>query len=209
MPQLYLASNSPRRREILQNLGYTIHNIAAEIDETPRPSESAHDYVLRLAIAKNRAARQANPQAQQFPIISADTSVVHRDIILGKPTSPEHAAAMLRGLSGDTHQVLTAVCVSFGAHEHATVQQNNVQFCPLTPAQIAAYIATGEPLDKAGAYGIQGIGGVFVQHLAGSFTGVMGLPVFETIALLQRCGAAVPPFQAAAASLHPAHKESP
>ena len=146
MPQLYLASNSPRRREILQNLGYTIHNIAAE---------------------------------------------------------------MLRGLSGDTHQVLTAVCVSFGAHEHAAVQQNTVQFCPLGDAQIAAYIATGEPLDKAGAYGIQGIGGVFVQHLAGSFTGVMGLPVFETIALLQRCGAAVPPFQAAAASLHPAHKESP
>ena len=209
MPQLYLASNSPRRREILQNLGYTIHNIAAEIDETPRTREPAHDYVLRLAIAKNRAARQANPHARQFPIISADTSVVHRGAILGKPASPEHAAAMLRELSGDTHQVLTAVCVSFGEHEHACVQQNNVQFCPMGDAQIAAYIATGEPLDKAGAYGIQGIGGVFVQHLAGSFTGVMGLPVFETIALLQRCGAAVPPFQAAAASLHPAHKESP
>ena len=209
MPQLYLASNSPRRREILQNLGYTIHNIAAEIDETPRPNETAHDYVLRLAVAKNRAARQAHPHARQFPVISADTSVVHRGAILGKPASPEHAAAMLRELSGDTHQVLTAVCVSFGEHEHACVQQNNVQFCPLTNAQIAAYIATGEPLDKAGAYGIQGIGGVFVQYLAGSFTGVMGLPVFETIALLQRCGAAVPPFQAAAASLHPAHKESP
>jgi len=90
-----------------------------------------------------------------------------------------------------------AALVPLLCHEHAAVQQNNVQFCPLTPAQIAAYIATGEPLDKAGAYGIQGIGGVFVQHLAGSFTGVMGLPVFETIALLQRCGAAVPPFQAA------------
>ena len=194
MPQLYLASNSPRRREILQNLGYTIHNIAAEIDETPRPNEAAPDYVLRLAIAKNRAARQANPQAQQFPIISADTSVVHRGAILGKPTSPEHAAEMLRGLSGDTHQVLTAVCVSFGAHEHATVQQNNVQFCPLTNAQIAAYIATGEPLDKAGAYGIQGIGGVFVAHLSGSFSGVMGLPVFETVQLLHQLGAPVPPF---------------
>ena len=209
MPQLYLASNSPRRREILQNLGYTIHNIAAEIDETPHPNETAHDYVLRLAVAKNRAARQAHPHARQFPVISADTSVVHRGAILGKPATPEHAAAMLRELSGDTHQVLTAVCVSFVEHEHACVQQNNVQFCPLGDAQIAAYIATGEPLDKAGAYGIQGIGGVFVQHLAGSFTGVMGLPVFETIALLQRCGAAVPPFQAAAASLHPAHKESP
>ena len=209
MPQLYLASNSPRRREILQNLGYTIHNIAAEIDETPLAHESAHDYVLRLAIAKNHAARQANPQASQFPIISADTSVVHRGAILGKPATLEHATAMLRGLSGDTHQVLTAVCVSFGAHEHAIVQQNNVQFCPLTNAQIAAYISTGEPLDKAGAYGIQGIGGVFVQHLAGSFTGAMGLPVFETIALLQRCGAAVPPFQAAAASLHPTYKKSP
>ena len=120
--------------------------------------------------------------------------MVHRGAILGKPTSPEHAAEMLRGLSGDTHQVLTAVCVSFGAQEHATVQQNNVQFCPLTAAQIAAYIATGEPLDKAGAYGIQGIGGVFVAHLSGSFSGVMGLPVFETVQLLRQLGAPVPPF---------------
>ena len=194
MPQLYLASNSPRRREILQNLGYTIHNIAAEIDETPRPNEPAHDYVLRLAVAKNRTARQANPHARQFPIISADTSVVHRGAILGKPATPEHAAAMLRELSGDTHQVLTAVCVSFGEHEHACVQQNNVQFCPMGDAQIAAYIATGEPLDKAGAYGIQGIGSVFVAHLSGSFSGVMGLPVFETVQLLRQLGSPVPPF---------------
>ena len=115
---------------------------------------------------------------------------------MGKPESTVHAAEMLRELSDCTHQVLTAVCVSLGTHEHALVQQNDVRFRPLSDSEIAAYIATGEPMDKAGAYGIQGIGGVFITHLSGSFTGVMGLPVFETVDLLRRCGANVPPFVA-------------
>lgn len=195
--EIYLASNSPRRCEILQNLGYTVHNIAAEIDERPLAAETPQDYVLRLARQKNAAARAAYSQAQNFPIISADTSVVHRRRILGKPQSAAQAAEVLCALSGNVHQVLTAVCVSFGGKILAQVQQNDVQFKTLSDAEIAAYVATGEPLDKAGAYGIQGIGGVFVQHLSGSFTGVMGLPVFETVALLRQCGADVPPFQAA------------
>ncbi len=196
-PAVYLASNSPRRREILQNLGYAVRNIAVETDETPHAGEAAADYVLRLARAKNQAARAAHPEAADCAIVSADTAVVLDGAILGKPADAAHAAAMLRALSGRTHQVLTAVCVSFRGHTHALVQQNDVGFRQLDDAEIAAYLATGEPLDKAGAYGIQGIGGVFVRHLSGSFTGVMGLPVFETVELLHRCGARVPPFQAA------------
>ncbi|ULJ60167.1 Maf family protein [Wielerella bovis] len=194
--EILLASASPRRRDILHNLGYTVHTVSADIDETPRTNETPHDYVLRLATEKNRAVR-AKHFADNLPIVSADTSVVQHGKILGKPESKIHAAQMLTALSGCTHQVLTAVCVSFGEHEYALVQQNDVQFKILSLEEISAYIATGEPMDKAGAYGIQGIGGVFVAHLSGSFTGVMGLPVFETVTLLRRCGANVPPFQAA------------
>ena len=192
---ILLASNSPRRHEILANLGYTIRVQAANIHETTRPNEAARDYVLRLAIEKNRTVKtNLSGSLKNLPIISADTSVILNDEILGKPTSPEHATQMLRQLSGSQHLVLTAVCVSFGESEKFCVQENHVQFAPLSDAQIAAYIATGESLDKAGAYGIQGIGGVFISQLSGSFTGVMGLPVFETVALLRECGAAVPPF---------------
>lgn len=194
-PEILLASASPRRREILHNLGYTVHTVAADIDETPCAHESAHAYVLRLAIEKNHAVR-AKHFSDYLPIVSADTSVVSQGKILGKPESAAHATEMLRELSDCTHQVLTAVCVSLGTHEHALVQQNDVCFRLLSDSEIAAYIATGEPMDKAGAYGIQGIGGVFVAHLSGSFTGVMGLPVFETVDLLRRCGANVPPFVA-------------
>lgn len=193
MNTILLASNSPRRYEILSNLGYSVQTCAANIDETPHPNESAKDYVLRLAIEKNRSVRTQLSGSPQT-IISADTSVVLNDQILGKPHSPEHATQMLQALSGKTHQVLTAVCVSHNGQEFAQVQTNQVQFKSLSNAEIAAYIATGEPTDKAGAYGIQGIGGIFVVNLSGSFTGVMGLPVFETIQLLQRCGVATPPF---------------
>lgn len=193
--EVYLASGSPRRRDILQQLGYTVHVVAANIDETLHEGESASDYVRRLACEKNRAV--APHLVCDLPVVSADTSVVKDGVILGKPSSSEHAAQMLRTLSGCTHQVLTAVCVSFGEQEFCCVQTNCVQFKQLSEKEIFSYIATGEPMDKAGAYGIQGIGGVFVQQLSGSFTGVMGLPVFETVQLLQRCGACVPPFQAA------------
>ena len=114
--------------------------------------------------------------------------------ILGKPKDVADAQRILTALSGCVHQVLTAVCVSYQGHEYACIQKNQVQFKSLTQNEIHAYIATGEPMDKAGAYGIQGLGGVFVANLSGSFTGVMGLPVFETMQLLQQIGWATPPF---------------
>ena len=145
--------------------------------------------MVRLAVEKNRIVAAQSPD---MPVVSADTCVVLGDEILGKPESPEHARQMLRRLSGKTHRVLTGACVSLGGQEVHCVQVNEVRFKPLSEEEIAAYLSTGEPFDKAGGYGIQGIAGCFVAHLSGSFTGVMGLPVFETMQLLQQCGIALP-----------------
>lgn len=195
MHSILLASGSPRRREILENLGFIVNKLFAEIDETPHDNENAIDYVRRMAIEKNRAAVAQFGSTEQA-ILSADTTVAFNGNILGKPDNAAHARDILHTLSGQTHQVLTAVCVSRAGQEYITVQSSDVTFKPLSEAEIAAYIATGEPLDKAGAYGIQGLGGAFVAHLSGSFTGVMGLPVFETLALLREAGVSVPPFSA-------------
>lgn len=193
-PLLYLASASPRRQQLLQQLGYQIKLCAANIDETPHLAEIAHDYVLRMAIEKNRAARALQPEWLDAPIISADTTVAWQQKILGKPLDAAEAYTMLAQLSGCTHQVLTAVCVFYRQQELFVVQQSHVEFKVLSEQKIHAYIATGEPLDKAGAYAIQGIAGTFVRNLSGSFTGVMGLPMFETVELLRQSGASVPPF---------------
>ncbi len=189
---LILASASPRRREILENLGYAVRTGAVPIDETPLAAEAAEPYVLRMAQQKNRAALAVH--GDSLPLLSADTTVALDGRILGKPESADHARSMLRALSGRSHQVLTAVCVHYQGREHSIVQSSDVRFKALSDSEIERYIAGGEPMDKAGAYGIQGAGGIFVSHLAGSFTGVMGLPVYETVRLLQPCGAAVPPF---------------
>lgn len=192
---LYLASGSPRRREILLSLGFEAVRVAAEIDEMPYPDEAAGPYALRLAQEKNRAAQIVAQQQgldAAVPLLTADTTVALNGRILGKPESLQQARAMLQALSGSVHQVFTAVCVSQAGQMRCVLQQSGVHFKTLTAAEIEAYLASGEPMDKAGAYGIQGLGGVFVQHLAGSFTGVMGLPVFETAALLAELGVAVP-----------------
>ncbi|MDO4694081.1 MAG: nucleoside triphosphate pyrophosphatase [Eikenella sp.] len=192
---LYLASGSPRRREILLSLGFEVVRVAAEIDETPYPGEAAGPYALRLAQEKNRAAQSVAQQQgldAAVPLLTADTTVSLNGRILGKPESPKQARAMLRALSGSVHQVFTAVCVSRAGRMQYVLQQSDVHFKTLTAAEIEAYLASGEPMDKAGAYGIQGLGGVFVQHLAGSFTGVMGLPVFETAVLLAGLGVGIP-----------------
>ncbi|MDO4878703.1 MAG: Maf family protein [Neisseria sp.] len=197
-PLLYLASASPRRREILQNLGYRVERIAADIDETPLAQEDAAEYVQRLAAEKNAAARAvwlaAGKPEPAAPVLAADTSVALDGRILGKPESPERAREMLLALSGRRHQVHTAVCLYYQGRRFHVLNTNHVTFKTLTEAEIAAYIRSREPLDKAGAYGIQGLGGIFVRELSGSFTGVMGLPVFETCGLLQQAGYAVPPF---------------
>lgn len=198
MPTLYLASGSPRRREILENLGYAVVRLPADIDETPNPDENAADYVQRMACEKNIVAVaqwfETHDAPPEYPLLTADTTVAYRNQILGKPESEAHAAEMLALLSGQTHQVLTAVCVYWQGKARRVLQTNDVRFKTLSPDEIAAYIRSGEPTDKAGAYGIQGLGGVFVEHLQGSFTGVMGLPVFETVGLLERFGLPVPPF---------------
>ena len=194
---IYLASASPRRREILVSLGFQPVLLAAEIDETALPGEAVADYVARMARQKNAAARQLAAQrglALAQPLLSADTVVALDNAILGKPRDAAHARELLESLSGREHQVWTAVCVSLGGQTLEAAQRSDVRFKELSVQEIAAYIASGEPLDKAGAYGIQGIGGVFVAHLSGSFSGVMGLPVFETVQLLRQLGAPVPPF---------------
>nr|WP_308431435.1 Maf family protein [Chitinilyticum piscinae] len=185
--QLYLASGSPRRRELLAQLGVRFAVIRADIDETPLPDETVEAYVLRLAREKALAGWRAAGEPA-LPVLGADTTVAHDGRILGKPADAADAAAMLRDLSGSTHAVLTAVAVCAGGEVEVTLSASSVRFMPLGEAQIAAYVASGEPLDKAGAYGIQGWGGLFVSDLSGSFTGVMGLPVHETALLLARYG---------------------
>lgn len=188
MIDLYLASGSPRRRELLTQIGVTFEKISAPVDETPLPEELAHDYVLRLARAKAEAgwlaARQQGLPLR--PVLGADTTVALDDHLLGKPDDDAHATAMLRLLSGTTHEVLTAVALRHTEGIETALSLSKVRFAELTEAQIAAYIASGEPHDKAGSYGIQGLGGLFVEHLDGSFTGVMGLPLHETAVLLAR-----------------------
>ena len=196
MNAIYLASGSPRRREILENLGFTVHRLPADIDETPKEGEAAVEYVRRMACEKNQAAvaQWFADQEPEFAVLTADTTVADGAAILGKPESEVDAVDMLERLSGRTHQVLTAVCVYWQGVRHDVVQTSEVRFKTLTAEEIAAYVASGEPMDKAGAYGIQGLGGVFVEHLQGSFTGVMGLPVYETAQLLKSLGLEAPPF---------------
>lgn len=188
MNQLYLASGSPRRRELLAQIGVQFERISAPVDETPFTDELAHDYVVRLAIAKAEAGWQFAQQTglPALPVLGSDTTVALADQILGKPDDDEHAAAMLRMLSGTTHEVLTAVALRTAQGCDAVLSTSRVRFAALSEAQIRAYVASGEPHDKAGSYGIQGLGGLFVEHLDGSFTGVMGLPLHETAALLAR-----------------------
>ena len=190
MTDLYLASGSPRRRELLAQIHVTFEKISAPVDETPLPDELAHDYVLRLARAKAEAGWQ-QMLAQglpQRPVLGADTTVALHDHLLGKPDDDAHAIAMLNMLSGTTHEVLTAVALRTQAGCDAVLSTSRVRFAQLSAAQIVAYVASKEPHDKAGSYGIQGLAGLFVEHLDGSFTGVMGLPLHETAVLLAREG---------------------
>lgn len=190
MGMIVLGSGSPRRLEILRGLGYAVEVKTAPIDEREGAAEVAESYVLRMALEKNRAVRALDRDFGhgRRVLLTADTTVALDDRILGKPTDADEAAAMLEALSGGTHEVLTAVCVFDGIQEHHAIQISRVTFAPLSDAAIAAYIATGEPMDKAGAYGIQGLGGALVAHLDGSHSGVMGLPVYETVQLLSRAG---------------------
>jgi septum formation protein len=182
---LTLASRSPRRRELLHQLGIALTVAPAGTDETPRSGEGARDYVRRVARDKARA-------VPGDTVLGADTVVVLETAILGKPRDEDDARRMLRALSGRTHEVLTAVCVRRGGTEETLDVRSAVRFASLTETQIAWYVATGEPLDKAGAYAVQGRGGAFVDSVEGSISNVIGLPLLETLSLLGRLGFALP-----------------
>ena len=197
-PRIYLASRSPRRRELLMQVGIRFDTIAfrnppredKDVDETAHPDETPLDYVQRVAQAKALHGwrivgwRRLMPQ----PVLAADTTLELDGCIIGKPSDADDAIRILRRLSTKTHRVLTAVAVAFEGRLESALSVSEVRFGALDEGEIRRYVASGEPMDKAGAYGIQGHAGLFVEQLTGSYTGVMGLPLHETGALLRRFG---------------------
>lgn len=200
--RIYLASKSPRRRELLRQIGVEFSLLMLR-DQTPRgpevteailPGELPTAYVRRVAHEKAVCAEQTMlwRKLPIRPILSADTSVVIDGRILGKPADPTEASAMLHSLSGRTHQVLTSICICHDRQTWEATQISEVAFCDLSDAAIQAYCTTAEPYDKAGGYGIQGFAAVFIREIAGSYSGIMGLPLFETAQLLQQAGVRIP-----------------
>ncbi|WFP48961.1 Maf family protein [Methylomonas sp. EFPC3] len=184
--QLILASASPRRRELLAQIGIRHAVMAVDIDETPFPGEAPAAYVERVAAEKSAVC--AAQSDSRLPILAADTSVICDGRILGKPDDLQHAIEMLSRLSGRSHQVYSAVSLRSGQTHWQALSVSEVRFRPLSHQEIVAYWQTGEPCDKAGAYAIQGLASVFIESIAGSFSGVMGLPLFETAQLLSQAG---------------------
>jgi septum formation protein len=192
-PLLRLASASPRRRQLLDLIGVPHVVTPADIDETPQAAERADRYVLRLARAKAEAIWK---RQRDLPVLGADTTVVIDEEILGKPESEAEAVAMLGKLSGRTHLVHTGIALRApDGREFVSISTTQVQFAHLSAEQMHAYWAAGEPQGKAGGYAIQGLGAVFVSNIAGSYTGVMGLPLYETAEMLRAAG--VPVWQEA------------
>jgi septum formation protein len=196
--RIYLASRSPRRRELLAQIGVRFDTLCfragqrsdPEIDETPRHGETAKAYVRRLALAKaEHGARLAVwRKLVTRPVLAADTTLEIDGDIIGKPVDRDDASAILRRLSDRSHRVLTGVAISRGEETRVLVNVSVVRFRLLEEAEIRRYVLSGEPMDKAGAYGIQGGAGLFVEHVRGSYTGIMGLPLYETGLLLKFAG---------------------
>jgi septum formation protein len=180
-----LASASPRRGTLLAQLGVAYLAQPADIDETLAPGEAAGDYVVRIARAKALAVRA---RGVALPVLAADTAVVLDETIFGKPRDRADAVAMLAALAGRTHRVLTAVALAHAAGVAIRLSASEVRMRAISEAECAAYWESGEPRDKAGGYAIQGRGAVFIEHLAGSYSGVMGLPLYETAQLLAAAG---------------------
>ena len=189
-PVLHLASASPRRRELLTALGLDFSYDGVAIDESALPGEVPSDMVLRLATSKARTAYESGEHPA--PVLGAYTIVLVDDRVFGKPASKEEALAMLASLSGRTHQVLTGVAVVANGELQTAISRTEVQFREIHPDEAEAYWQSGEPAGKAGAYAVQGLGGIFVSAINGSYTGVVGLPVFETVNLLRRAGIELP-----------------
>ncbi|MEP6884287.1 MAG: nucleoside triphosphate pyrophosphatase [Gammaproteobacteria bacterium] len=188
MDFVYLASGSPRRRELLQQIGVSFRVVGAKVDESVRPGEASAAYVARLAEAKAGSGWENRRDAADVPVLAADTAVVLDGKILGKPSDRQDAEGMLRQLSGRSHEVLTAVALRTAGGLQSSISRSEVTFRVISASEAQAYWETGEPFDKAGAYAIQGRAAVFVADLRGSFSGVMGLPLFETAGLLSAAG---------------------
>lgn len=187
---IYLASRSPRRAELLQQIGVEYIVLPSDIDETPLLDEPSNAYVLRLAAEKAKACYE-NLIAQAmsiFPVLAADTTVSIDGKILGKPQNDEDAFQMLSSMSGRWHEVHTGIAVASNDGLKVAISTTKVEMTKLSDAMILAYIATGEPRDKAGAYGIQGLAGALIKRIEGSYSGVMGLPIYETAQLLGQAG---------------------
>jgi septum formation protein len=189
-PDIYLASRSPRRAELLQQIGISFTVLPADIDESQLPGENPADYVLRLARAKAQTCIDILVQQglPMLPVLAADTTVSVDGELMGKPENAGDARRMLRLMSGRCHEVLTGLAVATPQRLEALLSVTQVEVAMLTGQEIDAYIATSEPFDKAGAYGIQGLAGTFIKRIEGSYSGVMGLPVFETAQLLKSAG---------------------
>ncbi len=186
---IVLASASPRRKELLSQIGIGCHILPVDIDESPLSDEPPTDYVRRLARQKAQRCLQILPaELSAMAVLGADTIVELEGELLGKPQDAAHACEMLTRLSGKTHFVHTAVAVCFCDETHVSLSSSRVQFGDVSEQQIMAYIDSGEPMDKAGAYAIQGGAAAFIRHIDGSFSSVMGLPLYETAQLLSRCG---------------------
>ncbi len=201
-PRIYLASQSPRRRELLKQIGINFEVLLLrsdprrnpDVDETPHAGEPPENYVLRVCQAKAEAGYTALSlrNLPPFPVLAADTTVTLETQIFGKPENAEQAAAMLRQLSGREHQVLSAVAVAMGEQVEVVISASTVRFAPLTEDRIHRYLLTHEYADKAGGYAIQGHAGAFIEYISGSYSGVMGLPLFETVQLLRHFGYPTP-----------------
>lgn len=201
-PRIYLASQSPRRRELLKQIGINFEMLLLrsdprrnpDVDETPHADEQPESYVQRVCQAKAEAGYAALSQRNlpPFPVLAADTTVTLDAKIFGKPENAEQAAAMLRQLSGREHQVLSAVAMAMSEQVEVALSTSTVRFTPLTEDRIHRYLLTHEYTDKAGGYAIQGHAGAFIEHISGSYSGVMGLPLFETVQLLRHFGYPTP-----------------
>jgi septum formation protein len=190
--KIHLASASPRRKEILAAIGVAFTAAGVDIDESRYDDEPVADMVVRLAAAKAAIARTGLDLS--VPVIGADTAVAIDDRVLGKPGSQQEALEMLACLSGRVHKVVTGVALDHAGKVNTAMSVTEVRFREISPDEAEAYWQSGEPQDKAGAYAVQGIGGIFVESISGSYSGVVGLPVFETAALLANAGLAVTPL---------------
>ncbi len=187
---IYLASASPRRQELLHQLGLAFEAIPSDLEERRQPAETAADYVVRVALDKARhvAARVRAEGRVERPVLGADTEVVVDGEVFGKPGDARSAMAMLNRLAGRGHEVLSGIALVAGGREWTALSHSRVMFAPMSAAEIDAYCATGEPLDKSGGYAIQGRAAAWIERIEGSYSGVMGLPLHELAMMIRKAG---------------------